>query len=385
MNQFDVVVVGGGIVGLSAAIAHSLRGFSVALIDAGSLSVDTSVLDPRVYAINQASLDLLQVLGVWKYLDASRLSPYHHMHIWDAKNGAHIDFDARYVGEDRLGTIIEESVIKQGLLQCLDAHHIKTFAGCKVTAVEEAADYINIHSEDKSWQSKLLIVADGAASTVRQLMDIGITTTPYHQDALVTTIRTEMPHHHTAYQVFTSGGPLAFLPLPDPHQCSIVWSTSSAHVQSLMELSDDQFAQQLTQAFAEKLGHCEVIGKRYSFPLHMRHTKRYSGARWLLMGDAAHTIHPLAGLGLNVGLADLDTWLRMIDANHLRLDSKKTLAAYQRQRKHAVWQMIVLMGGLKTIFVNPLPPISFLRGLGLNTCNHLLPLKRWFIEQAAGR
>ena len=384
MNQFDVVVVGGGIVGLSAAIAHGMRGFSVALIDAGSLSVDTAVLDPRVYAINQASQRLLQALEVWEHLDSSRLSPYNRMHIWDAMNGAHIDFDARYVGEDRLGTIIEESIIKQGLLKCLDAHDIKVFTQSKVTAVEEKPDHICISSEDQSWQSKLLIIADGAASTTRQLMAIGITTMPYHQDALVTTVQTEKPHYDTAYQVFTPGGPLAFLPLPDPHQCSIVWSTLPAHVQSLMNFSDESFAEQLTQAFAEKLGHCKVIGKRYAFPLHMRHTKSYSGGRWLLMGDAAHTIHPLAGLGLNVGLADLTTWLGIIDTDKLRIDSKKTLAAYQRQRKHAVWQMIVLMGGLKTIFINPLPPVSFIRGLGLKTCNHLLPLKRWFIEQAAG-
>jgi 2-octaprenylphenol hydroxylase len=150
-----------------------------------------------------------------------------------------------------------------------------------------------------------------------------------------------------------------------------------------MDLPEDVFAEQLTSAFAAKLGACSAADKRYQFPLRMRHAKCYSGPHWLLMGDAAHTIHPLAGLGLNVGLADLETWLALTDKNKGQISSTKMLGAYQRERKHEVWQMIALMEGLKAIFANPLSPVAALRGLGLRACNNLLPLKRLFIGQAA--
>ncbi len=381
---FDVIVIGGGIVGLSAAIAMSQKGYSVALIDAGDLTVDTAKIDARVYAINNATQSLFQTLGIWDLLDKARISPYEHMHVWDAANSAHIDFDARIVGMDRLGTIIEESIIKQALLQHLSTTNIALFPDCRITAVQPTADGVCIQTDNKKWQAKLMIVADGAASATRELLGVAVTSWPYHQQAIVTSIHTEKPHLRTAYQVFNPDGPLAFLPLAPPHHCSIVWSTTPAQAQHLMALPDEQFAQQIREAFAAKLGNCNVIGKRHQFPLHMRHAKNYSGPHWLLMGDAAHTIHPLAGLGLNVGLADLQAWLTNVTADKPQAWSTKNLNAYQRQRKYQVWQMIALMEGLKTIFANPTPPIGILRGLGIRACNNLTPLKRWMVEQAAG-
>ena len=384
MNQtFDVLVVGGGIVGLSAAIGMRLRGYSVAIIDAGTLSMDTPTNDTRVYAINQASERLLTRLGAWPNIDPSLLSPYRQMHVWDATNNACIDFDARMIGAARLGLIVQESVIKQALLAKASDLDITFFQETRIDFVQTTEDEVRLGAQDKNWGTKLLIVADGAQSVIRQLLKVPMTTWPYHQHAIVATIETEKPHQETAYQVFNTNGPLAFLPLTDSHQCSIVWSTSTAHAQALMTLSDEDFAAQLTTAFSEKLGHCKVLSRRQQFPLHMRHVERYSGTNWLIMGDAAHTIHPLAGLGLNVGLADLSTWLNSLDAAKPKRWSAKMLGAYQRQRKFAVWQTIALMSGLKTIFSNPTQPMVTLRGLGLNTCNHLSPLKRLFIEHAS--
>lgn len=379
----DVFIIGGGIVGLSAALAMSQRHFSVALVDAGSLTVNTDAVDPRVYAINRASQSLLETLGVWDRIDKTRMSPYQHMHVWDAVNGAHIDFDARMVASDRLGTILEESIIKQALLQQVSQQNITLFPHCRVTAVEATLDKVTVDDGKRSWQAKLLMVADGGDSAVRQLLGVPITSWPYHQQAIVTIVHTEKPHHRTAYQVFNPDGPLAFLPLAHPHQCSIVWSTSTTRAESLMHLPDAQFVEQLNASFAPKLGACSIIDKRYSFPLRMRHAKQYSGPRWLLMGDAAHTIHPLAGLGLNLGLADLSTWLTHFGESQLNKAPVRQLGAYQRQRKHAVWKMIALMEGLKTVFAQPLPPFAALRGFGLRICDRFLPLKRFFIDQAA--
>ena len=384
MNKiYDVIVVGGGIIGLSAAIAMSKRNFRVAVIDASSLTTDTSKIDPRVYAINKKSEILLEKLNVMDLIDKTRLSPYQHMHVWDAASNAYIDFDARMVGSTHLGTIIEESVIKAALLLQMSKHDIACFPNSSVAKVEILDDHIHLTDiNKKTYDAKLMIVSDGASSSTRQLLGVQLNSWSYHQKAIVTIIRTKLPHNQTAYQVFNEDGPLAFLPLADPNLCSIVWSTTPNKVDYLMKLSNEKFNLELKEAFAVKLGDCEVVDRLHQFPLQMRHAKSYSGNRWLLMGDAAHTIHPLAGLGLNVGLNDLDTWLNLVDKDKTKIFSNKTLSAYQRLRKVDVWKMIALMDGLKAIFANPIPPFKFLRGLGLSAANNFLPLKRWFIEQA---
>jgi 2-octaprenylphenol hydroxylase len=384
MNQtFDVIIVGGGIVGLSAAIGMQLRGFSTAIIDSSELATNSQTPNSRVYAINQASEQLLTALGAWQEIHALSLSPYQHMHVWDATSGACIDFDSRMIGADKLGFILQESDIKHALLKQAIHLDIALFPNTCVDFVTSNTNGVCLKVHDHIFDAKLLIVADGANSTTRECLKVPMTTRSYHQHAIVATVGTEKPHQKTAYQVFHPQGPLAFLPLADSHQCSIVWSTTTAHARVLMTLTEQEFAQQLTKTFANKLGDCRLISPRHEFPLCMRHVQRYSGLNWLLMGDAAHTIHPLAGLGLNVGLADLAAWLALLDANKQNW-SIKLLGAYQRQRKFSVWQTIALMDGLKTIFSNPLPPIVSLRGLGLRACNRLPLLKRLFIEHAAG-
>jgi len=384
-HSFDVIIAGGGIVGLSAALAMHQRGYTVALIDANERITENPIHDARVYAINQASQFLWNELGVWPLLDKTRVSSYQHMHVWDASNGACIDFDARMVGTDHLGNIIQESVLRRALLTAIKATTLQIFSDCRIGKLHMQDDTILISDDIDDWQTQLLIVADGACSRIRELLGIGVNHWPYHQHAIVTTIQTEKSHNSTAYQVFNPEGPLAFLPLVDSHQCSIVWSTQPANAQRLMALSDMDFADAVKGAFAAKLGYCEVLSQRYQFPLHMRHTKQYSGSHWLMMGDAAHTIHPLAGLGLNLGLSDLSTWLKINTyQGRSQMWSNKSLAAYQRQRKSEVWQTIALMEGIKTLFAQPLPPVPVLRGLGLHLCNQLSPLKRYFIRHAAG-
>lgn len=385
-NQFDVLVVGGGIVGLVAALAMAKRNHTVALIDAGSLEVDTSKMESRVYAINQVSQKLLADLHVWDLLDQSRVSPYSSMHVWDGVNGAHIDFDSRAIAAARLGSIIEENIIKQALLKCI-AHNerISLFANTSITAIQQNPECISISNQDTSWQGQLLMIADGAHSPLRTKLKVELVSWPYNQQAIVATIKTEKPHQKTAWQVFNPDGPLALLPLVNENQCSIVWSTLPGRAKYLLELNDQQFNTELSKAFAHKLGALEVISSRYQYPLHMRHVKRYTGARWLLLGDAAHTIHPLAGLGLNVGLADVQAWMNALDTIAGPLASSKRLGAYQRERKNAVWQTILLMEGFKRLFGYSLGPITALRAFGLRACNKLTALKRMFIEHAAGK
>ncbi|WP_419419748.1 FAD-dependent oxidoreductase [Legionella sp. D16C41] len=384
-RQFDVLVAGGGIIGLTAALAMAQRNYNVALIDAGDLQIKQLIEpDLRVYAINYASKQLFEQLDVWNLIDKECISPYQHMYVWDASTSAYIEFDARLIASSNLGAIIEETVIKNALLKRLALEPTVTlFPNSKITQITQQPQ-IKLYSNEESWEGRLLLITDGGNSPIRNMLSVPVTTWPYHQHALVATVQTEIPHRQTAYQVFNPNGPLAFLPLVDEHTCSIVWSTTSQQANQLMTLPSEVFNQALSKAFAYRLGHVNLISNRHQFPLIMRHTKQYVGRNWLLMGDAAHTIHPLAGLGLNVGLADIATWLQCLEGSN-REFSKIRLSSYQRQRKYAVWQIIAVMGGLKTLFANPLPPIMTLRKLGLNLCNQFTPLKRLFIEQAIGQ
>ncbi|MCA0402444.1 MAG: FAD-dependent oxidoreductase [Proteobacteria bacterium] len=383
-QQVDILVVGGGIVGLSAALAMSERGFSVALIDAGSLEVD-ELSSERVYAINKASQALLTKLSAWQHLDEQSLAPYEKMYVWDAKSKAHIDFDARLVAVPYLGHIVEEKALKKALLNSIkeQGQNVKLIPHTKVEAIDENAEGIKLNAKEQSWQAKLLMIADGANSFCRQLLKVSLTQWPYHQQALIATIKTEKPHEETAFQVFNPDGPLAFLPLKESNHCSIVWSTTKSKVNHLMALDNQTFNNELEEAFASKLGKVELISQRLQFPLTMRHVKQYAGKSWLLLGDAAHTIHPLAGLGLNLGFADIQAFLDCLDNANNKL-SQKALSSYQRQRKASVWQVIAMMEGLKALFLNPLPPLISLRGFGLGLCNSFAPIKRFFIEQASG-
>lgn len=384
-HSFDVLIVGAGVVGLTASLAMAAQGYTCAVIDAGALSVDTGSIDPRVYAINKASQSLFEQLGVWQHLDKNRVSPYQRMYVWDALNGACIDFDSRSIAAATLGTIIEESIIKQALMQQIAVESkITLFAHSAVNELKESDTFIELFSQEHSWQGALLVIADGAHSPLRQKLKVPFTQWSYQQHAVVATVETELGHHKTAYQVFHSDGPLAFLPLAKPQQCSIVWSTTPERTEHIMALDEESFNRELSLAFAKKLGMVTGSSKRYQFPLHMRHVHQYCGARWLLMGDAAHTIHPLAGLGLNVGLADVACWARQISCVDTLRHLKKILGAYQRERKTAVWQTIVLMEGLKRVFAQSSSPLSSLRALGIRTCNQLPVLKRLFIEHAEG-
>lgn len=381
-GTFDAIVVGGGVVGLTAALAMSQRGFSIALLDDGPLDC---LDNGRVYAINDASKNLFKQLGVWEMLDKTSLSPYSHMEVWDAKSGASIHFDSRLKALPQLGFILEEIHIKQALLQKIAMMpSITVFSNCHVDHVASNDDNISISSADAHWTGKLLMVADGAHSPTRQRLQVPLTTWSYHQHALVGAVHTEKPHQKTAYQVFHPEGPLAFLPLTDPHHCSIVWTTTPVKAQQLMALSEGDFNTALTEAFAARLGQVTLSTKRHQFPLMMRHAKQYTGKNWLLLGDAAHTIHPLAGLGLNLGLADVATWISCLDLQNKRLIAASALGKYQRQRKHATWQVIVLMEALKTIFGSTFSPFVVLRSLGLRACDSLTPLKRMIIAEAMG-
>ena len=380
----DFVVVGAGVMGLCAALAIAQRGHTVRILEADQLETGPDAGTSRVYAINVASQQLLNHLGVWEPL-SPQMAPYQRMEVWDAHSSAQIDFDARMLAQDRLGVMLLESHLKQALFAQIIARNIPILSKWRCKKIENRPNSIVLHSEQSSCEARFLLIADGARSSVRDLLQIPMTTWPYHQHALVATVAVEKPHQRVAYQVFCAGGPLAFLPMVDAHHCSIVWSSEVSHIQQLMTSSESSFLDALAQAFEYKLGAIKLLTARKSYPLQMQHVQQYVGEHWAIMGDAAHTIHPLAGLGLNLGLADLTAFIALMDksSSEKRLSSL-SLRAYQRQRKYELWQTILFLQAIHGVFTNKTLPGKLLRRVGLSVCDRLPMLKRLFIEQASG-
>ncbi|MCX7115117.1 MAG: FAD-dependent oxidoreductase [Gammaproteobacteria bacterium] len=383
VHDDEVLVLGAGVVGLCAALSMAKRGKRVALLDKGDLSTaqDAAPLG-RVYALNAASLSLLTSLGALEASTADWMTPYERMAVWVANRSAEIDFDSRLIGLSQLGVIASDAGLMQALFNQIKDHElISYYAKVSIHHISEQPDGVQLRDHQSSWRAPLALIADGAQSSFRKQLNLPVTQWSYHQDALITVVETTLPHRHCCYQVFLPDGPLAFLPLSHPHQCAIVWSTSVAQAKHLLALDVAVFNQMLTQQIRGRLGEVKSQGPCTRFPLTMRHTQQYVGKHWLLLGDAAHTIHPMAGLGLNVGLADLQCWLQQVDAGGLNRLTR-ALGAYQRERKAQVWQTILMLEGLKTMFSTPLQPLQMLRDIGLHACQKVPILKRLFIHGA---
>jgi 2-polyprenylphenol 6-hydroxylase len=379
-----IVISGGGIIGLSAAIAAAQHNNAVCIIDGGDFTCQDTESFHRVFAINGSSQRIFEHLGVWSKRIANDCAPYREMEVEDQVRSAKIAFNCRQLALPQLGHIISERNLKQALLQRIkECSTIECIPRERIHKIEHNRDYSRLTLGNGTIDTKMLVVAEGARSSTRDQLSVPLQEWSYHQSALVTRIRCERPHHNIARQRFLDSGPLAFLPLPDPNECSIVWSTRPGHANHLRECPIEVFNTQCTKAFSSWLGEVECIGERYSFPLHMRHAKQYYGNGWLILGDTAHSIHPLAGLGLNLGLADIAAWEHLVLQPN-RIHCPKALATYQRQRRNEVWKVIALMQGLKELFSSTLTPVIQLRTLGMQLVNNSDFIKKALIKQAAG-
>lgn len=383
MQDFDVLVVGGGIVGLSSAILMTTLGYKVGVIDKNSLNIDDNVSD-RVYALNKASLSFLKAHQVLNYLPEDILSYYRKMYVWDEKTGAHIEFSAQLIAEPSLGVIVKEQDLKTALLKRAEEIELKLIANEKVVSIDNTSDGIKIFTNQNNYKAKLLMIADGPLSKVRDMLNVKLTSWSYQQSAIISNVKTVKAHKSCAYQIFTSDGTIAFLPLKDKYTSSIVWCCKQSKAQKLFELDDAEFAQELARSFQYKLEEVTLETKRQCFPLHMRHVKNYVGKNYMFLGDAAHTIHPLAGLGLNLGLSDVSSFAQIIrEANNQLPWSSTVLNAYQRERNSSVWKTILLMQTFKQLFMACSPLVLGMRAFGLNLSNESNFLKRLFINFAS--
>lgn len=378
-------------VGTALACAFGDSLLSVALIEANTPNYDwpADSFDLRVSAITHASEKFLEQLGAWQDIEQERTSAYHDMRVWDAGGDGRIHFDCAEIGEANLGHIVENRVINRALtLRAKQFANITVYCPHRPHSLQLDSDSAKLKLDDGTLlETELLVGADGGRSWVRQQAGIAVNARDYQQTAVVANVTTELSHQRTAWQRFLPTGPLAFLPLTDDNISSIVWSTTDAEAQRLCELDEASFTTELETAFEATLGKIVSSGPRASFPIQGQHASHYVKPHLALVGDAAHTIHPLAGQGVNLGFADArclaETVLSSRDAQR-PIGSFKTLRRYERNRRGDNLLMLESMGAFKQLFSNTTPGLRELRNAGLNLANRSSIIKHFFMEKALG-
>lgn len=395
-TDFDIVIVGAGMVGACAATLLARSGLCaaarVALIDAKPPSAPAldADIELRVSAIARSTERILTACGVWEAVRRARIHPYRRMSVWEAGSApdgsAALHFDAADVGEPNLGYIVENRWLQWQLFDTAAKAGIAIFRQ-PVTTLElsDAAAVVGLDA-GRTLSAGLVIAADGADSPLRGLAGIAARGWGYAQEALVTHIETELPHRDTARQRFLETGPIAMLPLADGRS-SIVWSTTPEQAMAMREVDADDFARAVEQATDHVLGTVKASAPRASFPLRLLHALDYTRPRFVLIGDAAHAVHPLAGLGVNLGFLDAAALVETLsDAREagMQLGDLKTLRRYERWRKSENVAAMGLLDGINRLFANSNPTLSGLRRAALGAVERLTPVKNFFIRRALG-
>ncbi|ARC91329.1 FAD-dependent 2-octaprenylphenol hydroxylase [Vibrio coralliilyticus] len=390
MQSVDIAIVGGGMVGLALAAAFKETDLRIAVIESRVPDSELADLpDVRVSALSRSSENILRNLGAWNGIVERRAAPYSAMEVWEQDSFARIEFDAQKLAQPDLGHIVENRVIQLSLLeQVKQQSNVSLFmpAQCSSMAVGESEAWLTLDN-GHALTAKLVVGADGANSWVRKQQDIPLTHWDYGHSAVVANIWTAETHDRVARQIFTPQGPLAFLPMGESNMSSIVWSTEPNRAESLVAMSDEEFNKSLTAEFDARLGLCEVVGQRFAFPLKMRYARDFAVERVALVGDAAHTIHPLAGQGVNLGLLDaaslaqevMTLWRKGED-----IGTKRNLRSYERWRKSEAAKMIAAMQGFKDLFAGDNPAKKLARGIGMALVGQLPGAKDEIMKRALG-
>lgn len=388
-TAFDVIVVGGGMVGAATAVGFALQGLSVAVIEdkAPKPYAADEAIDLRISAIGCASVRLLERLGAWKHAQQMRHTPYRRLETWE-QPGSEVLFDAQSLGLPELGFMLENRVLQLALWQQMQQHdNLTLFCPDKLRQLK--------HNADQSWSlelvsgqqlfARLVVAADGANSLVRQQAGIGIDGWQYRQNCMLINVETQSQDLDVTWQQFFPSGPRAFLPLWGNH-ASLVWYDSPQRIRYLQSLNMKQLTQEITQAFPARLGSVQALAAG-SFPLVRRHAQRYISPGLALVGDAAHTINPLAGQGVNLGYRDVEALLDVVAQARDKGEnwsSEQVLLRYQRRRRVDNLLMQSGMDLFYTAFSNSLPPVRMLRNLALMAAQRAGKLKSKALEYALG-
>lgn len=390
VKAYQVVIIGGGMVGATVACLLAKRDITVALVDAADPLVGwpQDSYDCRVSALTLASINVFKSLGVWDEIVRLGEQTVQKMFVWDHFGAGELDIDSADAGERQMGSVVENRITVSALWNTLQA-----LATCDIYKTTQLNGF-DIHddgvdiqlSNDRQIKAQLLVGADGSNSKIRQLAQIEDYGWGYQQKALVATVKPEKPHQNTAWQRFLPEGPLALLPLRDG-LISIVWTSKTETTEAHLKLSEAAFCDALADASEHQLGNFKLIGERGGFPLKLQFSSEYCQQRLVLIGDAIHTIHPLAGQGVNLGLKDALALANVVitaQESGRNIASQQVLRRYERQRKGDNLMMMAIMDGFKRLFGADEQWVQFARSSGMGLVNQSTLLKKQICKYAMG-
>jgi 2-polyprenylphenol 6-hydroxylase len=382
--DFDVVIIGGGLVGASLAAALKSSGLRTGLLESQSASGSYDGWDSRIYAISPGNAEFLAECGAWQHLDMKRVQPVSAMRVF-GDEGAELDFSAYQIGAPELNFILENRLLQQALWHELQQQeNLTLFHPARCASLVWHDDNAQLALVDgRELRARLIVGADGPDSWVRQQAGINASATPYQQHGVVANFTVEKSHHGTAFQWFQPDGILALLPLPQ-QMVSMVWSVSPEKSAALLALPHAELCAQVAAASRHSLGEMKLLTPPAAFPLRLLNLPHIIAPRLALVGDAAHNVHPLAGQGVNLGFRDARELARVLSQRGAQADcgDAHLLRRYERARREDIVSMQLVTDALKHLFNNNNPLLRSLRNLGLSLTNRLTPLKKMLARHA---
>jgi 2-octaprenyl-6-methoxyphenol hydroxylase len=386
-HNYDVIIIGGGLSGLTLAVSLAQQNFSIAVIDRTELStIIATSSDGRCSAITLGSSDFFKTINLWPHL-VSQAGPICDIRVTDGDSKAHVHFNHNSVSSDPMGYIIPNHVTLKGLKKLVDQQSNIDFFCTDNYHFEQQANCVTVAFDDQTLKGSLLVAADGRHSQLRKRCGIGSLKRPYNQTGIVCNIRHEKPHHALAHERFLPTGPFASLPLNDPHESSLVWTEKPELAELYLKMNTHDFAAAIEKRLCHHLGDAQVITERFAYPLTLVLAEYYLQGRILLLGDAAHGIHPLAGQGFNLGIRDIITLTPILtEVKSLGLDigANGALQQYEKLRYVDSLSMAAATDGLNQLFLHNWLPIKIIRRLGLRAVNQSDTLKKSFMRHAMG-
>ena len=390
-TKVDVIIVGAGMAGLTLANLLAKQGKSLVMIDRvlPKKYDSAGTWDVRVTAVSPGSRAILKSAGIWSDVQAKRVSEFDTMVVWDEASTARINFHARDVHQPVLGYIVENRLIHSSLYNSLqDVSNIQWCVPGSVTGVAHCDDLIEVTLDNNEvLRAELLVGADGSQSVVRDLAEISYVEVPYKQQGIVANVKAERPLKRTAWQRFLKTGPLALLPTgigKENHECSIVWSADNGYAMQLMQMDEQAFSKAVTKASNSQLGNLTVMSERACFPLHSGQAGNLVRPRIALVGDAAHTLHPLAGQGANLGLTDVAVIAHILEETKRDIGSLRVLRKYERARAGEIRVMQHAMNAFVAVYGSSFKPLVAARSIALNMAEHTPSMKIFFMRHAMG-
>ena len=405
-ERYQVVIVGAGLVGAAAALALGRQGLRVALVERQLPQVPDEIWDTRIYAISPASQRFLEHIGAWQRMDAGRIQPVFRMDVAGDTNGA-IRLDAYEAGVSHLAAIVESGRLQHALWQALQADgNVALYCPAAIESIDWGEPFSKLMlADDSILEAELVIGADGAASRIREWAGLSSTLTPYGQSGVVANFECERPHRGTAFQWFFDSDILAWLPLSGhatPHglppkgaqepivdrsppsggnRLSMVWSTQTAHADELVALDAAMLAEKVRAAGHDRLGEMRLLTPAAAFPLRLIRVEAVVAPGVVLIGDAAHGVHPLAGQGVNLGFGDAESLAAVLAQHrHANCGDMRVLQRYARERAEPIQRMQALTHGLHHLFADV--RAAWLRNTGMQFVNQLPPLKAALVREA---